>query len=462
MTSTKKLISAVAAVCFVLNVGCGSESNNSSKGQKKTTNISLSWWGTDTRTQYTVEAVKKFEELHPDIKVTCNYSEWAGYEEKFRSSMESGSETDVMQINFSWLDEFSPDGTGFYDLEQLSDTLNYKTINSNFLEYGKKGGVLNAIPIAMNTQVPYYNVTLLESYGLEAPKTWQDLFDDAKVLSRDDIYILSGAAKHMWIYCLVYAEQTTGTTFLIHDNTINFGVDEFKVMIDFYVDLVKNNVVPKVEYFSKNEVTNCKYAGVLAWVSDATGFCGDAIAAGNKFVAGDFTAKNAVETGSCWYAKPATLYAVSKHTEHPQEAAELLDFLLNSPEMASLQGVEKGIPLSSEARDVLKNEGKLSGLQYNAAIKMEENKKISKMNSFIENEWLFEAFMQNCNLVLNSEKTSEEAAQLLYDELYEKYNMVGKEPVTESSSEEGSEETTEETTEENTEETTEETTEKAN
>lgn len=84
------------------------------------------------------------------------------------------------------------------------------------------------------------------------------------------------------------------------------------------------------------------------------------------------------------------------------------------------------------------------------------------MNSFIENEWLFEAFMQNCNLVLNSEKTSEEAAQLLYDELYEKYNMVGKEPVTESSSEEGSEETTEETTEENTEETTEETTEKAN
>jgi len=121
------------------------------------TQISFSWWGNDTRNEYTLEAVRKFEELHPDIKVECSYSEWSGYEARSHVRMVSNTEADVMQINFGWLSDHSPDGKGYYDLEKQTDVLDLSTFSDEYLEYGRMNGVLNAVPIAMNTETIYIN-----------------------------------------------------------------------------------------------------------------------------------------------------------------------------------------------------------------------------------------------------------------------------------------------------------------
>ena len=34
-----------------------------------------------------------------------------------------------------------------------------------------------------------------------------------------------------------------------------------------------------------------------------------------------------------WFVKPATMYAISNNTEHPEAAAKLLNYLLNGEEM---------------------------------------------------------------------------------------------------------------------------------
>ena len=91
--------------------------------QEEYTEISLSWWGNDTRTEYTLAAVKEFERLHPDIRVKCSYSEWSGYQTRYNIQMMSDTESDVMLINFAWLDKYSADGNGYYNIYDLSDTL---------------------------------------------------------------------------------------------------------------------------------------------------------------------------------------------------------------------------------------------------------------------------------------------------------------------------------------------------
>ena len=103
----------------------------------------------------------------------------------------------------------------------------------------------------------------------------------------------------------------------------------------------------------------------------------------------------------------------------------LLDFMLNSPEWAELQGVEKGIPLSDAVRDHLKEIGQLEGIQYDASLVMEENEYISPMNSLIENTDLFDAFFDCCNQVIFEKTTADDAAQQLYDKLKEGYTVVG-------------------------------------
>ena len=56
----------------------------------------------------------------------------------------------------------------------------------------------------------YYNKTIYASYGLEIPKTWDDLFAAAKVMSRDGIYPLGTTKKQLFLMLVAYLEQIKG------------------------------------------------------------------------------------------------------------------------------------------------------------------------------------------------------------------------------------------------------------
>ncbi|MBQ8928670.1 MAG: carbohydrate ABC transporter substrate-binding protein [Oscillospiraceae bacterium] len=416
----KRLTAAVTACAMLLCSGCTSAQVVQSRKVRK--EITLSWWGNDARNEYTLAAVQEFEALYPEIKVNCSYSEWSGYEARSRVRMISDTEADVMQVNFSWLSEYSPDGTGYYDLEQLDpDKLDLTVFTDNALSYGRMNGTLNAVPIAMNAQTVYINKTVYDSYGLALPETWDELFAAAKVMQKDGVYPISCGSKSMWLYLIAYAEQSSGRRFLDENGKLGFTKDDFQCMIEMYVRLIGENVTPQVEYYERLNLGDGTYAGTVAWVSDAVNYMGDAIANGYEIIPVNYTALTPERSGEGWYAKPATMYAVSKNTEHPEESALLLDFLLNSEEMAMLQGVEKGIPLSSAAREVLEGENMLQGVQYDASQKMESYEDLGEMQPLLENSALIDLFVEDCNKALYEKADAAAAAA----EVYHAYREAG-------------------------------------
>ena len=410
----KQLLAALTACCLLLG-GCSDETVVNQKESR--VEIKLAWWGNDTRTEYTIEGVRKFEELHPDIKVNVSYSEWSGYESRNRIQMVSATEADVMQINFGWLTEYSPSGSGYYDLAQLGDYVDLGAFEQEMLNYGRRNGVINAVPIAMNTETVYINQTLYEQYGLGIPETWEDFEAAAKAMSADGIYPLSGTAKSIWLLTIAYAEQTTGKQILRENGSLHFTASDLKIMLEFYDRMVDEKVFPTVEYYDRLNIENGIYAGSVAWVSDAENYHKKAIANGYHFVAAPYPHDASHDSGDGWYAKPATLYAISKNTDHPKESAMLLDFLLNSPEMAVLQGVEKGVPLSSKARKVLIEQNMLNGLQYEASLHMEDNKHLEPMNSYIEDGDLIDLFIAACDQVIFDKASAEDASRQLYQDM---------------------------------------------
>lgn len=376
--------------------------------------ISLSWWGNDARNEYTIEAVNRFEELHPEIKVKCNYSEWSGYQSRSNVQMVSNTESDVMQINYAWIEQYSPNGDSYYDINLLSDTIDLSNFSEETLNYGMQNGKLNAIPIALNTQSVYINKTIYDEYNLEIPKTWEDIFNAAKVMN-GETYPLAMTDKSAWFYITAYAEQITGKQFMNLDGTLNFTPDDIKIMLEFYCRLINEKVIPQVEYFNRIELQSGLYAGSVSWLSDASNYCNKAIEAGYEFIVTDYTVTESASIGDGWYAKPATMYAISKNTEYPKESAMLLDFLLNSEEMAELQKVEKGIPISNSARSYLEENNMLTGMQYEAFLKMNEySENIAIISPYFENTELISAFGEACNAVLYNKTTSDEKAKELH------------------------------------------------
>lgn len=411
MKKIKKKFIFLSAVMLMLT-SCASEPVVIK--QEEYTEISLSWWGNDTRTEYTLAAVKEFERLHPDIRVKCSYSEWSGYQTRYNIQMMSDTESDVMLINFAWLDKYSSDGNGYYNIYDLSDNLDLSQFSENELSFGVKNGKLNAVPIALNTQTVYYNKTIYDSCGLALPETWDDLFNAAEVMG-DEAYPIAMPSKSAMFFITAYAEQQSGKSFMSENGQLGFGREELGIMLDFYVELINGHVMPQVEYFDKNDIRNGTYAGVLAWLSDAENYMGPAREDGYEIVVGSYTGCTDGVKG--WYTKPATLNAVSAKTEHPEESALLLDFLLNSDEISELQGIEKGIPLSRSSRDYLEQHDMLKGLHYDAFQLMSANiDSMAIIHPFMENSDMLDAFQEACNAVLYGKATSEEKSAELYEQ----------------------------------------------
>lgn len=405
---TKKLLTVLLAM--MLFTGCGSDAVVTSYTEP--VEISLSWWGNDVRHEYTIAAVKEFEKLHPDIEVNCHYSEWSGYQQRSNAQMASDTEADVMQINYAWIQQYSPDGMGFYDINKVSDYIDLSNFTQEELNFGMQHGSLNAIPIALNTQTVYINKTVYADYGLDVPKTWDDIFEAAKVMN-GEVYPLSMVAKSVWFCSVAYAEQQIGKQFMTIEGDINFSAEDIQLMLDFYCRLIHEKVIPQPEYFDQLNMNSGQYAGTVAWISDASSHCSKAIENGYEIVVADYLSDTA-EKLEGWYEKPATMYAISKNTSYPEQSAMLLDFLLNSEEMAVLQGVEKGVPVSESARTALAKNDMLTGIQYEAFQKMNDRtKEISLVSPYLENDDLITEFCNAGNAVLYDKISAEEQAKEL-------------------------------------------------
>ena len=409
----RRTLFLLLVIVALLLSACGSKAVLTSNFEQ--VEVSLSWWGNDVRNEYTLSAVKEFKKLHPEINVVCHYSDWSGYQKRSDAQMASNTESDVMQINYAWIQKYSPNGDKYYDINKLSDYIDLSNFSQEELDYGMQKGKLNAIPIALNTQTVYINKTVYEKYGLEIPETWDDLFAAAKVMN-GEVYPFAMVAKSMWFFAIAYAEQETGKQFMNLDGSINFDVEDIQVMIDFYCRLVNENVVPQTEYYDSLKIASGEYGGVLAWVSDASSHCGKAIENGFEIIVANYPVNDSAQVGDGWYAKPATMYAISRDTEHPEESAMLLDFLLNSEEMAKRQGVEKGVPVSAAARACLEENDMLTGIQYEAFLKMNEyTEEIAVVSPYLENDGMIDAFRNACNAVLYEKSSLEDQAHELYD-----------------------------------------------
>lgn len=342
------------------------ESHTVTKNMKKNTAITFGWWGNDDRHLYTLRGIDVFQEKYPQIEVNCSYNVWNGYERRNRIYMLSGKAPDVMQINYNWIREYSADGSGYYDLNALSDYIDLDSYSNKDLSYGTSNGVLNAIPIAYNAMVFYYNPDILNKFGLKTPETWDDLFKAASVMSKNGCYPVHLSNKHIFLSVIAHYEQTAGQTLFDKDGKYTGGTDEAGELLKFYKDLFDNQVICLNGKSTDTDFSNGTCAGVGIWASDADNYCSQLQGKGVSPVLANPPVTSANEPLYGWYVKPATMYAISKNTRHPRQSAELLNFLLNDKDMVLLQGTEKGIPVSEKARKILRENGSLNDFDAEA------------------------------------------------------------------------------------------------
>lgn len=371
-----KLFFRYAALCCVtLLSACGGSQKNAvtqPDGKLDKCTLRFSWWGGDDRHAATLKAIDLWNTKHPEISITPEYGGWDGWSEKVASQVNSGTEPDIMQINYDWLISLSPHGDGFYDLSKLDTYLALSNFDEDMLSFGCVNDKLNAVTVSVSGRSLFYNSDVFDSIGAKYPKTWSDLLALGNTFGSAGLYpldldIQSGGTA--WYLAVVYIQQKTGRQFISADGKLEFTENDIKAALDFYKELENAHVIRTVKartdedgnaaLYQSAEFISGRVAGVLEWGSAVGKY--ESVLPDGTLEAGPLLSDENGSNGG-WMIKPSLLYAVSSHTKYPDEAAVFLDFILNDKECAKILGSTRGVPASHSAEAALEENGSLDSL----------------------------------------------------------------------------------------------------
>ena len=429
---------AAAMCCTLLLSACGtnkSKTLTSPDGQLDKCTLRFSWWGGDDRHDATLEAIKLWNKKHPDITIVPEYGGWDGWTEKVNSQVKSGTEPDIMQINYDWLITLSPDGNGFYDLDSLSSQLDLSAFDDDVLSFGRVNGKLNAVTVSVSGRSLFYNSEVFRSLGAAYPKTWDDLISLGSIFGAEGLYpldldIQSGGTA--WYLAVVYVQQQTGRQFITNDGKLGFTESDIQAALDFYRELEENHVIRNVRtrtdedgnaaLYQSAEFISGRVAGVLEWGSAVSKY--ESVLSGSVLEAGPLLSDDS-GNNSGWMIKPSLMYAVSSHTAYPDESAAFLDFMLNDTECAKILGSTRGVPASHIAESALEESGSLDGLarQSNIILSSADTVTISPYMELARMKSFYNTAIESVSYGTADTAT---AAKKLYTSIYEYLEKIRK------------------------------------
>lgn len=330
--------------------------------------LRLSWWGGDSRHEATEQAVQAFMEKYPHITVDCEYGAWTGWEEKQSLNILSGECADVIQIGSNWVTDYSRGGESYLDLYQYKDILDLSQFPEEKLKLNEVNGKLMAIPISLTGRLFYWNKTTFEEVGCPIPT------DEASLLAAgaafkaygEDYYPLALGEYDRMIFMVYYLESKYGKDW-VTDGKMNYTEEEIKEGFEFMNLLEDEHVIPSIATISGDMADSLdknskwidgKYAGLMEWDSAVSkvreAMEGSVNKPGQEFAIGDFISFGEYQGG---FTKISMDFAIKANTEHPEEAALLVNFLLNDPEGVEICSTERGVPCSATAVACLNEKG---------------------------------------------------------------------------------------------------------
>ncbi|SKC46034.1 ABC transporter substrate-binding protein [Krasilnikoviella flava] len=319
--------------------------------------IRFSWWGSDDRHQTTQQIIDLFEEKNPGITVVPDYTDWDGYWDKLATATAGGDTPDVITQEERYLSDYASRGV-IGDLGELG--VDTSEIADDILGTGEVDGTLVGIPTGVNAYAMVADPQIFADAGVEMPDdttwTWDEYVDIAGKVAK-------GAGDGVWgaqdygfneAGLNVLARQQ-GETLYNADGTLGVSKETVAQFFQTSLDLMANGGQPdasrSVEYQNAGPEgsllgTNAGAMGV--WWSNQLGALSDA--SGHELELLRLPGESEFDrTGM--YFKPAMYYSISAKTEHPQESAKLVDFLLNDPEVAKLQLTDRGLPANESVRE---------------------------------------------------------------------------------------------------------------
>ncbi|MEN0644479.1 sugar ABC transporter substrate-binding protein [Alkalicoccobacillus gibsonii] len=409
------MVSGVALALILTGCQEKATSEVEDDGMEEVT-LRMSWWGSQSRNDITLEIIEKYEEQNPHVTIKPEFTGWDGYFERMAAQAAGNNLPDIMQQNFGeYLNLYASQGL-LTDLSTFIEdgTLDVSQVEDDILQTGEKDGKLLGIPTGTNGLTVAYNKQLLEEAGIALPTndwTWDDFKEIAEQAHTElDIY---GSGSLGTGNTFEYYLRENGYTLFNQDGTA-LGYDDDQLLVDYFTfnkDLVDAGVIPGLDV--TNQIQGLEDELIVHKKSPIAFVHSNQILALSN--AGDYSFDLNVLPGENsergMYLKPSMLWSVSENSTQKEEAVKFIDYFVNEQEVYNISGSERGVPINNEIRETMRaNLSEVEAKIFDYIEYLTENSSPIDTNFPSEASEIFNALEQVDERVMYGQITPEEGA----------------------------------------------------
>src|SRR5690554_6213016 len=328
-----------------------------------TIELQLTWWGSQTRHDKTIEVIELFEAEHPDIDIIYEFSNFTDYWTLLSTKAASDSLPDVMQHDYAYLAEWALRGQLMPLDDFIADgTIDVSNIAQSIIDSGKIDGQTYGLSLGSNSQAFILDVDAFAAAGLDLPSpdwTWQE-FEETVLKLHEELGIW-GFGTLLDDEALWKSLQIGHDRWAFSEDGTSLGYEDDQAMIDhlsMILRLQDAGAIPTIEEEIEYDTTGPegsplvlgKSAIQYQWSNQVLAVA-NAAGPDRNFKLWHLPRPEGGQPSN--YVKPSMFFSIPASAEHPQEAAMFIDFFTNSMEANEILAAERGVPMSAPVREHL-------------------------------------------------------------------------------------------------------------
>ena len=334
--------------------------------------LKFTWWGSQSRHDYTQKILDAYTAEHPNVTFEAVPAGWDGYFDKLSTEAASGSMPDIVQMDYLYISTYAKNNS-IADLQPYIDdgTIDVSGIDEALLNSAKINGKMSGLVLSTSLVTFPYNPEVLQAAGVEAPEagwTWDDFIAMNQKLKEggvtDAAVINPSLDTNLYNYWVrQHGEQ------LFSDDQKSIGYADDQLMADYiklFKDAMDQDLVPTPDEMEQIETLGLEAGPVVtgegAFTQNWNNYSTLVSGTNDKIKMVTPPTIGAEDKKGLWM-KPGMFLSIAETSPHKKEAAEFINWFLNSEASNDIMMAERGTPSSSTARDYLTGSGKMAPQQ---------------------------------------------------------------------------------------------------
>jgi multiple sugar transport system substrate-binding protein len=353
------LLTATTVAIPLALAGCGGDDENKAAGDpNRKIELQVFWWGGAKRAENTQKVLDLYTQKHPNVTFKIEQQPNAGYFDKLATKAAGGNAPDIFQLDDGSLAEYAQRNVTL-DLTKYvkSNAIDTKDIPKGLIDYGVVNGKNAGIAAAQNTPGMIWDKTVAQQYGLEEPQigwSWEQMISWGEQLNQKSggqvqgIMDPSADYKALWLWLRQQGKELYTT-----DGKVAATAEDVTRWFDLWADARKRKAAPTADLIHTANTGDVTKQLVVTKQAGASFLWSNQLAELQKGTQNKLAVSAYPGDPKGQFARASLYWAGSRTTKEPDTVADVINFFVNDPEAAKIQGVERGLPSNLKNRDLV-------------------------------------------------------------------------------------------------------------